>query len=1502
MSHHKKKLTFILSALAFIAISLSVYFTQHSTLNEREKFSQFLKEHPFNNRKVTAELLKENRPDRPDLAWEQDYMRTLNPTLGRPTPEVLPEIMQQMKNSRSTAYGLPGNSTTPWVERGPNNVGGRTRALVWDPNDATGKKVWAGGVTGGLWYNDDITNTNSSWIAVNDFWDNIAITCIAFDPNNTQIIYVGTGEGFGAGASRGAGIWKSTNGGNTWSQISSTTSFYYINDLVVRNESGTSAIYAAVDGGNYGGQWHGSTQAGIQRSTNGGSGWTNVSPNVPSQSNKVVAADLELGSNNRIWVGSKSNPYGFGGGRILYTDNGTTFTTADVTNVSSSRGRVELACSPSNTDVVYAIIEDNGTASVMKKTTSGGSSWSTINKPVDADTGIPNTDFTRGQAWYDLIMAVDPNNENVVLVGGIDLFRTANGGTSWSQISKWSNNNNLANLSCSRVHADHHAIVYKPGSSSTVILGNDGGVFYTTSIATAANNDVIAVRNKNYNVTQFYACAIHPTANSNVYLAGAQDNGTQRYSTSGVNATTEVYGGDGAYCFIDQNNPNYQIASYVHNTFYRSTNGGTSYFTDQLVADQATGRFINPADYDDNMNILYSCRNASSLMRIKNITTSPTSAQTVNISGMSDFASHIRVSPHTTSSSTLFVGTEAGDLYKVTNADNTPTTTNITGSTFPAGSISCVEIGANENELLVTFFNYGVSSVWYTSNGGTSWVSKEGNLPDMPVRWALFNPLNRNEVILATELGIWGTTNLSSNNPTWISSNSGLANVRVDMLQIRDSDKQVIAATHGRGLFSCNAFASGPTPGFTVSNRLPCVNQTITLTDTTLGTPTSWNWSISPATFTFMGSTNATSQNPEIQFTAAGNYSVTLTAGNSFGNNSVTRTNIITVGGLPLPFTENWENTSTYQNWLVENTDNNITWNIYNISGNSPGNKSAGIDNWNYTSAGSSVIRDGLISPPIRLVGYQSANLSFQHAYRRYSSVSQDSLAIYISLNCGSTWTRIGSYSETQSSQPYNFITNSNYTSAAFSPTTSADWCGNSGYANCKSINLNAYVGNVIQVKFENISGYGNNLFIDNISVTGTPNKPVADFSASTTAICQSASISFSDSSTNNPTSWSWAFTPTTVTYMGGTNSNSQNPIVSFQNSGTYTVQLTATNQGGNDTKIKTSLINVSASVNPSITISASNTNVCEGTTINFTSSINNGGNNPSYAWKVKGIIKGTGTTYSDALFSNGDTVICTLTSNATCASPNDVNSNSIVLTINNNPNVNLSLTKDQACVNDTTFNLSGGTPLGGSYSGQGVSSNSFNPSSVGTGQYTIKYRYTNGFGCSDSVTDIMNVNALPQVPSITQNNNTLACSVSGMSYKWFKENIEIPGSTSQSIVITASGNYSVEITNASNCKSTSNSIFAAYTSSIAEEFFENFTLYPNPAKDYFNIRFNTPETKTIVIEIYDMTGKVIWRDKNRYKQGEVIKVIDTKEFASGVYLLRISDGRASIQKSLRLN
>ena len=790
-----KKIVVLLAAGVIAFLSFYLFYRKETS---REAYADFIASHPYSMEisKGAPEGEAEKQPDRPDLAFMQDFLRTMDPTLKRPTPEVLTDIrvktarLRDMKDMDAVARTKAGSLSTEtvWEERGPSVVGGRTRALLFDPADPQKKKVWAGGVSGGLWYNDDITDPNSTWIKVDDYWDNISISCISDDPNNPAILYVGTGEA--NNSMRGGGIWKTTDGGDTWSRLSSTINFLQIKDIEVRDENGTSVVYAAVYS-DFNDETSPMENNGLYRSANGGTSWTQVLPvvefGIPN-----TPTDIELGD-NEIWVGTKPTYSNTTQNSTVYKS--TTGTGNWTSTEFLTRGQIELAVAPSNTDVIYAILEENGAVDEVIRSTDNGDNWFILSKPLDADTGIPAEDFTRGQAWYDLTIAVHPTDPDVVLVGGIDLFKTTNGGTSWSQISKWHSG---IGVTAPVVHADQHEILYRPGFGGEAIFGNDGGVYYGSNL-TAGSSITISARNNNYNVTQFYSAALHPLL-QNYMLGGTQDNGTQKFTLSGFGTTSEAQGGDGGMCFIDQLDPTFQIVSYIFNDISVSDDGGVTF--SQLINDPGTGHFINVGEYDSHQKVLYTARDDNSLYRIRRVTTTP-SSQLLVIPGLDAMATAIRVSPYTTTQSNLFVGSATGKLFKIVDAEATdPVITEITGTVFPNGSVSGIAFGENEDQILVTFSNYGVVSIWETRDGGDTWANREGDLPNMPVRWVEYHPHNPDQAYIATELGVWSTDNINVASPEWKSTNGGLANVRTDMLRIRKSDGLIMAATHGRGVFT----------------------------------------------------------------------------------------------------------------------------------------------------------------------------------------------------------------------------------------------------------------------------------------------------------------------------------------------------------------------------------------------------------------------------------------------------------------------------------------------------------------------------------------------------------------------------------------------------------------------------------------------------------------------------------------------------------------------------
>ncbi len=817
------------------------------TLNERRAT---LESH-IKNIENNASKLKSDGQVPPKEYNIRDLKNTIDPVTGENKFQSLVKLNNEIKSGKyapkqniSFLGNIISNSNqrmnsinnTQWFERGPYSVGGRTRAILFDPNDATGKRVFAGGVSGGLWVNNDITNASSEWSPINDFWANLSVVCIAADPNNPQIMYVGTGES-STQDNVGAGIWKTTNGGATWTQIFAPAitynsqgirnGYFYVNDIKVRNNGGVSEVYAGVSGG-YNEGFHGLYQSGLYKSTDAGANFTKVGGNLIAHTGANIGYNIqqiEIGADNSVWVSTRGSLFGTSlptGGRIYRSTDGVNFT--NVYNANLQGSRVQIALSKTNGAVAYGLLQGSGTTEPVRiiKTTNTGATWAASNVvnsgvtlPQDKDTGIPANDFTRGQSFYDLVIVTDPTNDATVYVGGIDLFRSTNSGSTWTQISKWSNNNQLATLLVSQVHADQHAIVFNPKNSSQIAFGNDGGIYFCANKTNIATNTGISVRNNRYNVTQFYDAKMNPTKtnSSEEILAGAQDNGTRRFTGAPLanNLYSDAYydGGDGAFVEFDDNNL-YKINSYVYNNHYLYHAASNSYVDLLLTPDNDLGHFINEAALDRNLDIFYSYGNKDNttkeitLNRVDGLSTNPINLGRSKIilgNFTDEDVSYLATSPYQTAYTTLMVGFDNGRLFKITYANTG--IYQISELTVPfVGAISDIQYGTNDNEIIVTISNYNTDSVFYTTDGGTTWNSKEGNLPDMPIRSALMNPENKNEVILGTELGVWGTTNFLSATPTWSQYTNGLGNVRITNLDYRPSTRTVLASTYGRGIFT----------------------------------------------------------------------------------------------------------------------------------------------------------------------------------------------------------------------------------------------------------------------------------------------------------------------------------------------------------------------------------------------------------------------------------------------------------------------------------------------------------------------------------------------------------------------------------------------------------------------------------------------------------------------------------------------------------------------------
>ena len=335
---------------------------------------------------------------------------------------------------------------------------------------------------------------------------------------------------------------------------------------------------------------------GIWKSNDAGSTWTKIPVFIDGTTSLYQPMDLEISpSTNKLWISTTRNFDGLGAGVILVSNDDFTSFIKKYTVQDGLRTELEIA---KNGDV-YVLADVNNSAApvtIIKSTNEFASTPTTITLPNDADSGIPASDFTRGQSFYDLLIESDPNNSNTIFVGGIDLFKSINGAVDsnsnnpWNQISKWSNNNDLATLNVSWVHADQHFITFANTDSTKKLFGNDGGISYSKT--KQDGTEEITTRNNDFNTSQIYTIGVAPSEmfkipsqiggrtnvaftsaslaideNDDVVAGGLQDNGSQIIAdaTNSTSFSVRHQGGDGAATMFSQDpTKRYLISNYVY--------------------------------------------------------------------------------------------------------------------------------------------------------------------------------------------------------------------------------------------------------------------------------------------------------------------------------------------------------------------------------------------------------------------------------------------------------------------------------------------------------------------------------------------------------------------------------------------------------------------------------------------------------------------------------------------------------------------------------------------------------------------------------------------------------------------------------------------------------------------------------------------------------------------------------------------------------------------------
>lgn len=679
------------------------------------------------------------------------------------------------------------NSSLSWISVGPHNIGGRVRAIAisnLNPNI-----VYVGSVSGGIFKS---TNSGTSWTPISDFAGNLAISSIVIDPNNNDIIYAGTGEGFfNYDAIRGEGVLKSTDRGTTWTILKNFSGSpygfpYYINDLYIRPDS-TNILYAA-------------TNSGLFKTTNSGSNWNFIHTGTTARATQIVPHPTNP-STFFVCYGNFSTD-----GIYRTTNGGVNFTKLTGGFPTSGFNRIALAISKSNPNILIACLDSVNThyTHSIQKSTDGGTSWFAVGKPIDPLLGGSHLG---GQGWYNNVISIYPTNPDIIFTAGINLFKSTNGGLSWSMIAY-----GYPPSAYPYVHVDHHEIEFHPTDPATIYFGTDGGIFKTTNTGTS-----FIELNNGFATTQFYSGAVHPT--SDIYYGGTQDNGTLKTST--IPNWSMVFGGDGGATAVNYNNPNIVFTEYVNLNIQKSTNAGATWFkamtgipTTSGQYDGTTDRvlFIAPFVMDPSnpavliagtYKIYRTTNSAASWAAISNDLTGDGTGST------GSKISAIAVAKK--SSSVIYVGTTGSGTSNsrvVVTTDGGINWSTISKSPLPNRWVTSIAIDtANSDRVIVAFSGYNSNTpstpghLFLSTNRGTNWTDVSGDLPDIPVNSIIINPNKPNHWIAGTDLGIFETQNAGVN---WIQQNLGMANVVVVDLDFRN-DNFLFAATHGRGMFKSSA-------------------------------------------------------------------------------------------------------------------------------------------------------------------------------------------------------------------------------------------------------------------------------------------------------------------------------------------------------------------------------------------------------------------------------------------------------------------------------------------------------------------------------------------------------------------------------------------------------------------------------------------------------------------------------------------------------------------------
>jgi photosystem II stability/assembly factor-like uncharacterized protein len=1032
--NHKKEQNFYSVQKAF-----NTYWEQKEE-QEREKENKNVKR---NNDKEEedGELMQFKR--------EENFLKQRVYPTGNFNPEILITEYNKYKANHQQQKSLNDRSSGNWSYMGPTNVpangggAGRINCVVFHPTNPN--ILFVGAACGGLWKSIDGGNT---WTSTTDLLPALSISDVCIDPTNPLVMYLATGDKYGYFAGYGfwggtysAGLMKSTDGGATWNATSlnfAQTDASIIQHISI-NSSNTNILVAA-------------TNAGIFRSTDAGTTWNNVLPGIFTDLNPNPL------NSNVLYASDRSTVYKSG-------DAGNSWNSVLTTASSNySRTRVSLATTKADTNVVYVWSDDTtGTNQNFFKSINGGQTFNLMSSP-DGNASP--------YGYYDRVLTASPIDPNVVYTGGLYIATSIDGGNSWTTTN-------------GNIHPDNHDLEFLPNSGSTLFSCNDGGIFKSTDAGTTWND-----LSSGLNIKQYYRLTCSANDPTLMY-AGAQDNGTDQINNT---LTTWVNGGDGMDCAIDYTNDNAVYASYQYGAFSKSTDGGATFNDVSPSGQGGTGEWTTPIAISplDNQTIyigytdLYKSTDGGTSWNNISSGILGTTIYSINLS--STDANVIYMASYTNIFKTIDGGINWTDVTHNLPVSNATIT-------------QIVSDPSNSNNVCVTFSGYAAGDkVYRSTDGGANWTNISGTLPNIPVNCAVWQNTGLNSIYIGTDFGVFYWDNNAND---WTSYNSGLPNVIVNDLEIQIATSKLRAATFGRGIwetdldtvvqFTVDAGAllilnpnstnhyCGNTISLAPSIRIKNYGQD-TLHSFTLnytidgGTANTYPWlgTLAPAATTDIILAS-------MVFTPGSHTLVTYTTNpngtidNNASNDSRTIHFQVNGSGSTLPVVEGFESSLLPPiGWTFQGTT--LFSNATTTGGFGNSNNALQADCSFYDS-----IPAYFISPPLDFSNaIAPVTFDFSVAYAQYYDTITyiDSLIVEVSTDCGASYTPI--YHKAGTSLATAPIDNA----GNFIP-VSNQW-------RAETINLDQLIGQMsIFVRFKVVSGYGDNLFIDDINIHGMINTSV---------------------------------------------------------------------------------------------------------------------------------------------------------------------------------------------------------------------------------------------------------------------------------------------------------------------------------------------------------------------------------------------------------------------------